>query len=318
MSDSIERSEFEGQVAIVTGGGRGLGRAYCLDLAARGAAVVVNDVGVDRDTDVALADQVVAEIHHRGGRAVAARESVTTAEGAQAIVDAALATFGSLEIVVNNAGFLRNNYFAELSDTQINEVLDVHLRAAFRVTQPAWRYMRERGYGRILLTSSAAGMLGLQGQANYASAKAGLFGLCKSLAIEGAPFGIRTNVLLPMALGATAIAQQDPVPGWRENYDWDARRKLDGREGVDSVTPLVAYLVSRRCQVSGEAFSAVAGRYARVFVGVTRGWFAPDAHRVTMEDIEQHLDVIRDREDFTVPGTLIDEVRAVAVEASRA
>jgi short-subunit dehydrogenase len=172
--------------------------------------------------------------------------------------------------------------------------------------------MRGKGYGRVVLTSSASGMFGLRGQANYCAAKAAIHGLCKALAIEGEACGIRVNGVIPMALGTTTIADGHPLPGWAEDADFEARAVLDGREGVDSVAPLVTFLASTACTVTGEMFSAVGGRYARVFVGVGAGWLASDAHSVTAEDIRDHLEAISVLDGFTVPASLHDEVTAVA------
>jgi NAD(P)-dependent dehydrogenase (short-subunit alcohol dehydrogenase family) len=301
-----EPISFDGQVVIVTGAGRGLGRGYCLDLARRGAAVVVNDL------DAAAADEVVAEIGAAGGTAVASPDSVATPDGGRAVVDRALEAFGTVDAVVNNAGFLRNGYFEELTLDRIDAILDVHVRGAFFVTQPAWTVMRAKGYGRVILTSSASGMFGLRGQANYCAAKAAAHGLCRGLAIEGEACGILVNAVVPMALGTTTIAEGHPLPGWDEDADFEARAVLDGREGVDTVVPLVTFLASRTCTVSGEMFSAVGGRYARVFVGVAPGWLAADVHCVTAEDIVRHLEAIRQLDGFSVPGSLHDEVKAVA------
>lgn len=295
-----------GQAVIVTGAGRGLGRGYCLDLARRGAAVVVNDF------DRVAAEDVVAEIRASGGTAVASRDSVATREGGRAVVERALEAFGTVDAVINNAGFLRNGYFEELNDESIDAILDVHVRGAFFVTQPAWAVMRGKGYGRVVLTSSASGMFGLRGQANYCAAKAAIHGLCLALAIEGEACGIGVNAIVPMALGTTTIADEQPLPGWAEDVDLEARALLDGREGVDSVAPLVTFLMSSACAVTGEMFSAVGGRYARVFVGVGAGWLAADPHSVSAEDIVDHLETIRQVDGFTVPTSLHDEVRAVA------
>jgi NAD(P)-dependent dehydrogenase (short-subunit alcohol dehydrogenase family) len=307
MTDQIS---FDGQVALVTGGGQGLGRGYCLDLARRGAAIVVNDISRE------AADDVVGAIQEDGGRAVASYDSVSTPDGGRAIVQRALDEFGTVDVVINNAGFLRNGYFEDLTVEQIDAVLDVHVRGAFFVTQPAWSVMREKGYGRLILTSSAGGMLALQGQANYATAKAALYGLCKALAFEGGEHGICVNTVLPMTLGATNIAANNPIPDWAKYWDAEARAKLDGREGVEPVVPLVTFLASNACALNGEAFSAVGGRFARVFVGITPGWLAQDAHAVSAEDIADQVGPIRDLDGFTVPVSLYDEVAEVAAAVS--
>src|SRR5688572_27426484 len=185
------RRAFDGRVAIVTGAGRGLGRAYALELARQGASVVVNDIGG--------AGAVVDEIVAAGGRAVASGDSVSTPEGGQAIVDRALDAFGAVDAVLNNAGIVRDRSFAKLERPDLEAVLDVHLRGAFHVSQPAFRAMKERGYGRLLFITSGSGLFGNFGQANYAAAKMGLVGLTRTVAIEGARYGIAANAIAPLA-----------------------------------------------------------------------------------------------------------------------
>src|SRR6185437_6308184 len=193
---------FDGEVAIVTGAGNGLGRAHALELASRGARVVVNDTGGDVEGNglgSSVAQAVVDQIAAAGGEAVADHHSVADPAGAQAIVQAALDTFGQLDIVVNNAGILRDGSFAKLTPDRVDPVFDVHLRGAFHVTRPAWEIMRGRKYGRIINTSSGSGLFGNYGQANYAAAKMGLIGLTRVLAIEGERLGIRVNAIAPIA-----------------------------------------------------------------------------------------------------------------------
>jgi NAD(P)-dependent dehydrogenase (short-subunit alcohol dehydrogenase family) len=295
-----------GHVALVTGGGRGIGRACCLELARLGAAVVVGDVaGVH-------ADEVVAEINRGGGDAIAAYGSVATEEGGRALVELALARFGTLDIVVNNAGILRNNYFKDLTVEQLEAVLDVHLRGAFFVTQPAWREMCDRRYGRVINMISASGMFSHQGLSNYAAAKTGLYGLTRALAFEGADHGIRVNAVMPNTMSATTIAEGNPIPDMERYNDPAVAAVLAPRASVAPIAPLVAYLASPACAVTGEAFSVVAGRYAQVFVGVTAGWVAPDVETVTVDDVVEHLDEIRDRQRYTVPENLFEENRTAA------
>src|SRR5438105_879159 len=187
---------FEGQVAVVTGVGRGLGRAHARDLARRGAAIVANDPGRD-EAGVSWADHAVAEIEAAGGSAAASHDSVATPEGGRAIVELALERFGRVDVVIHNAGSFNLGNFEDLTAAAIDDVLDVHLKGAFWVCRPAFEDMLERQYGRIVLTSSSAGLFGMGGLANYAAAKAGLLGLGKALAIEGADLGIKANCVLP-------------------------------------------------------------------------------------------------------------------------
>ncbi len=300
----MERVSFEDQVVIVTGGGRGLGRAYCLELAARGASVLVNDILEDS------ADQVAAEVRQAGGKAVASRASVATPEGGREIVESALEAFGTVDALINNAGILRNNLFEDLTVEQIDAVFDVNLRGTFFVTQPAWRIMKEKGYGRVVLTASAAGLFGRAGSVNYSATKAAMYGIGKALSFEGADHGIKVNTLLPRA--SSAITSKDPIPGFNRYYSPEMMQALDPRRGPELTAPLVAYLVSRECSVTGETFSSAFGRYARVFVGVAPGWLVADPQAVAIEDVVENLDAIRDRDGYTVPLSNFEETATVA------
>ncbi len=295
---------FDGQVAVVTGSGRGLGRAYAVELARRGAAVVVNDVSGEH------AREVAGEIEGAGGTALACEESVTTPEGAQAIVAAALERYGRLDALVNNAGFMRNAYVEQLAIEDFDAVLDVHLRGSFLVTRAAWPALRRAGEGRVVMTCSAGGLFAMQAECNYAAAKAGVYGLTKALSFEGREHGIRVNALLPMA--GTRIEAAQPVPDYERHYPEDVRAALAPRRHVRSVAPFVVYLASRACAVSGEAFSVGFGRFARVFVGETPGWIAPDESAVAPEELATRIDEIRALDDFAVPTDIYDEVRFIA------
>jgi NAD(P)-dependent dehydrogenase (short-subunit alcohol dehydrogenase family) len=288
---------FDGQVAIVTGAGNGLGRAHALLLAARGAQVVVNDLGGSVDGAGASAGPAVAvarEIEDAGGVALANTDSVATPEGGRALVVAALEAFGRLDIVVNNAGILRDRAFHNLRPDDLDLVLDVHLRGSFFVTVPAWRVMREAGYGRVVFTSSASGILGNFGQANYGAAKMGVVGMTRVLAIEGGPHGIRVNAIAPMA----RTRMTDGLLG--DMHDW-----LD----PELVAPVAAWLAHERCSVTGEVFTVGGGRVGRVFVGVTPGFFKPD---LTIEDVDAHLDEIRDEAGYVVPADSMGELPLLA------
>jgi NAD(P)-dependent dehydrogenase (short-subunit alcohol dehydrogenase family) len=300
----VERIALNDQVVVVTGSGKGLGRAYALELGRRGASVVVNDIPGTDD-----AEAVVEEIEREGGRAVSSYQDVSTRAGGQAIVDDALDAFGSLHGLVNNAGILRNNLFEDLTDEQIDSVLDVHVKGAFYVTQPAYHVMKENGYGRILNVSSNTAF-GLFGLINYATAKAGLFGLTTSLAIEGAEHGVLVNALFPNA--SSTIMENDPIPGFAEDERFMAAFDAVAHNyGPETIGPLVAFLVSPACAVTGEGISAMAGRYARVFYGHTRGWLSPSGHP-SAEEIAEHLDQIRDPEGALIPTSCRDEFEAVA------
>ena len=246
---------FDDQVAVITGAGGGLGRLYALELARRGASVVVNDLGGARDgtgSSSRPADDVVRKITDAGGSAVANYDSVTSLDGAQRIVQSAIDCFGRLDILINNAGILRDKSFAKMSPEMWQDVLAVHLHGAFNVTQPAFQIMRQQGYGRIVLTTSAAGLFGNFGQANYGSAKLALVGLMNTLKLEGAKYNIKVNTVAPLA---TTRLTQDVLPP-------DFADKLK----PEFVAPLVLYLCSEQCPASGGIYNAGMGHYSRATV----------------------------------------------------
>jgi NAD(P)-dependent dehydrogenase (short-subunit alcohol dehydrogenase family) len=290
---------FIDRVAIVTGAGGGLGRTYALDLASRGASVVVNDLGGATDGsggDASAAQKVVDEITAKGGRAVASHDSVSTPEGGAAIVATALDSFGSVDIVINNAGILRDKTFAKLEPKDTDAVLDVHLKGAFNVSQPAFRAMKEKGYGRFVFTASNAGLFGNFGQTNYGAAKAGLVGLSNVLALEGVKANIKSNVIAPIAATRMTMDLLGPLASSLE---------------PELVTPMVVYLASEANQYSHEIFSAGGGRYARVFIGLAPGWFAGKGTEVSAEDIASHIDDIRSEDGYSVPGSITDEIQGL-------
>lgn len=245
--------ELDGRVAIVTGSGGGLGRSHALALAARGAKVVINDLGGSRDGSGAgseMADAVVAEIVAAGGEAVANYDSVATPEGGQAIVQSALDAFGRIDIVINNAGILRDVSFAKLDPEALDLVLKVHLYGAFNVTRAAWDHMKEQKYGRVVSTASGSGLYGNFGQTNYAAAKLGIVGLTRSLAIEGAKYGITANAIAPVA---NSRMTEDIMPP-----------QLLERLQPEHVSPLVVFLASEACSDTGHVYSVGGGYLARV------------------------------------------------------
>jgi NAD(P)-dependent dehydrogenase (short-subunit alcohol dehydrogenase family) len=283
---------FDGRVAIVTGAGGGLGRQHALLLASRGALVVVNDLGGAVDgtgADVGAAQLVVDEIVAAGGEAVADGNSVATPEGGAAIVQTAIDTWGRVDIIVNNAGILRDKSFGNMTPELVNPVIDVHLRGAFHVTQPAWQHLRERSYGRIISTSSSSGLFGNFGQTNYGAAKMGLVGFTRVLAVEGAKYGIQANAVAPLAMTRMTETLLGPIG-----------EKL----APEYVSPLVAYLAHESCSVSGRVFSAGGGRIAEVFLGETRGYQSAD---LTPELVAENWDAITDREGYVVPANSSEE-----------
>lgn len=290
---------FDEQVAVVTGAGHGLGRTYAEELARRGAAVVVNDLGVDVHGlgSGPAAQVVVDEITKAGGRAVANMDSVATPEGGQAIIDTAVDNFGRVDIVINNAGILRDKSFHNLSFQEMDDIIDVHLRGAFYVSQPAYKLMREQKYGRFLFTSSAAGLFGNFGQTNYSAAKMALVGLSNTIAIEGAKNGIKSNAIAPIA--RTRLTEELLGP-------------MAEMLHPEFVTPLAMYLCSRECAVTHEIFSVGAGRYARAFVGVSDGWFSGKGTIPTAEEVAAHLDEVRDLGQYIVPDNANGELAVLA------
>jgi len=291
---------FDGRVAVITGAGGGLGKTYALELARRGAHVVVNDLGGAPDgsgKSTSMADVTVNEIKAAGGQAVASYDSVATPAGGEAIIKKAIDSFGRVDIVINNAGILRDKSFAKLEPQDLEIVLDVHLKGAFYVSQPAYRVMKEQNYGRFLFTASAAGIFGNFGQTNYGAAKMGLVGLSNVLAVEGAKNGIKSNVIAPIA--RTRLT---------ENLLGPIASALD----PSTVMPLACYLVSEACELSHEVFSVGGGRFARVFVGLAPGWFAGKGKVVSLEDVRDNLGRIMDEKNYIVPKSVGDEMRLIA------
>jgi len=291
---------FDGRVAIVTGAGGGLGRSYATELARRGARVVVNDLGGSVDGTGAehrAADAVVEAIRLNGGEALANYDSVATPKGGAAIVESALAEFGTVDIVVNNAGILRDRSFSNMSLEELHGVLDTHLKGAFYVSMPAFRAMKEKGYGRFVNTSSNSGLFGNFGQANYGAAKMGLVGLSNVLAIEGAKYGIASNVIAPVARTRMTETLLGPLADM-----------VDPQQ----VMPMVVYLCSEANQFTHEIFTAGGGRYGRIFIGTNEGWFAGSKVVPTVETIAANLDTIRDVTEYEIPATSNDELMILA------
>jgi NAD(P)-dependent dehydrogenase (short-subunit alcohol dehydrogenase family) len=299
--------EFTDQVVVVTGAGRGLGRLYATEFARRGASVVVNDLGGSmrgEGADASVADQVVQEIGAAGGTAVASHDSVDSPEGGAAIVQTAVDRFGRLDAVVSNAGIFNSVPFEELSPDDWRHMLRVHLDGGFYLGQPAYRVMKSQGYGRFVFISSSGGMFGQPLEAHYAAAKAGLVGLTNVIAIEGAEHGILANSVLPFGFSRMVTETVgDPKALEETGFLKIIQPEL--------VVPMVVYLASRACDFSHQNYSACAGRFARVFVGLGEGWLADPDSEPTADDIAAHLAEISATEPFTVPGSIFEEVFAV-------
>jgi len=272
---------FDNRVAVITGGGRGLGRSYALLLASKGAKIVVNDPGGSLRGDgveIDPAETVVREIKASGGEAVACTESVATPAGGKAIIQSALDHYGRIDILIHNAGNVRRGSLKEMTYEDFDAVLDVHLRGAFHVVRAAFPLMCKAGYGRLVLTSSIGGIYGNHNVVNYSVSKAGLIGLCNVVALEGAPEGVKCNIILPGAVTRMAegldISQYPPM-------------------GPELVAPVVGYLAHESCSVSGEMLVSVAGRVARAYVAETVGVYRPSW---TIDQVKDQIDAIRGNE----------------------
>lgn len=283
---------FDGKTVVVTGAGNGLGREYALELGARGANVVVNDLGVAPDGSgegSLAAERVAAEIEAAGGRAVPNFDSVATRDGGQSIVKTALDAFGRIDALIANAGILRDRSFGKMDDASFDAVIDVHLRGAFFTAQPAFLAMKEQGGGRIVFTASPVALFGTFGQPNYVAAKLGVVGLTTSVAIEGLRANVHANCVAPMA--ATRL-----TPGMTgktsHDHPFAARR----------VAPLVTYLCHESCPSTGHIYMAGHNFHARAAMMLGRGWVASD-DELTAEDVATHWDDIDSMVDARALGT---------------
>lgn len=299
--------DFTNQVAIVTGAGRGLGRLYAIELARRGASVVVNDLGGSmhgQGADASVADGVVDEIVGAGGTAVSSHDSVDSPEGAQAIVQTAVDSFGRLDAVVSNAGIFNSVPFDELSHEDWRRMLNVHLDGGFHLGQAAFRVMKSQGYGRMVFIASSAGMFGQPFEAHYSAAKAGLFGLTNTIAIEGAQYGILANTVLPFGYSRMVTETVSDPEFLKQSGFFQAIQP-------ELVVPIVVFLASRDCEFSHHNYSAGAGRFARVFVGLARGWLADAGSQPSAEDIAANLAAVSATQPFTIPMSIEEEVMAI-------
>jgi NAD(P)-dependent dehydrogenase (short-subunit alcohol dehydrogenase family) len=289
----VDTYTFEGRVAVITGAGRGIGRAYARLLAERGASVVVNDLGGSMQGtggDGAVAAAVAAEIDGGGGTAVADDNDVASAAGARALVDAALDRFGRLDVLINNAGIIRWAGLPEADLDNLERHLAVHVRGSFNTTRAAWPHMVERGYGRVVMTTSS-GIFGLPQNLSYAAAKAAVIGLTRSLATTSASHGIRVNLIAPAA--STRMA------GEADDTDGGSARPMS----PDLVAPMAAFLAHEACPVNGEIYEAGAGRFSRIFIASTPGYVSTNP---TIEDVAGHWEAINAESGYAVPTDLPD------------
>lgn len=289
---------FDDRVAVITGAGRGLGRAYALLLASQGARVVVNDPGGSLkgdDVDVGPAEAVVQEIKAAGGEAVACTDSVATPEGGQAIIDAAINNYGRIDILIHNAGNVRPGSLKEMSYEDFDSVIDVHFRGAFHVVRPAFPLMCEAGFGRIVLTSSIGGLYGNQNVVNYGMSKAGMIGLSNVAALEGEANNVKCNIIVPGAVTRMA-----------EGIDISAYPPM----GPELVAPVVGWLAHEECSITGEMFVSIAGRVAKAYIGETQGVYQGDW---SISDVGTQMDAIRDTDASVifpvVPSAHVDHIR---------
>ncbi|WP_018500629.1 SDR family NAD(P)-dependent oxidoreductase [Parafrankia discariae] len=298
MSEAtLPAARFDDRVAVITGAGRGLGRAYALLLGSLGAKVVVNDPGGSMSgegLDAGPAEQVVQEIIAAGGEAVASTDSVATAAGGQAIIDTAVDSFGRIDVLIHNAGTHRPAPLAEMTYEDFDAVLDVHLRGAFHVVRAAFPLMVAAGYGRIVLTSSIGGLYGNAGVVNYGVSKTGMIGLSNVAALEGAASGVKSNIIVPAAITRMA-----------EGIDTSAYPPMT----PELVAPTVGWLAHESCSITGEMLTSIAGRVARVFIAETPGVYQPSW---TVEQVGEQLETIRDTSDPwilpVVPSAHVDHI----------
>lgn len=278
---------FDGRVAVITGAGRGLGRAYAELLGSLGCKIVVNDNGSaikGEGSDATPAQDVVAAIKAAGGEALANADSVATPEGGRAIVQAALDAWGRIDVLIHNAGNVRYGTIRELSDEDLNAVLDVHLKGAFHVVRAAMGPMCDAGYGRVVLTSSIGGVYGNNRCVNYAMAKSGMIGLNNVIALEGEEFNVKSNVIVPAAVTRMA-----------DGLDTSLYPPM----GPELVAPMVGWLAHEDCSVSGEVYAAVAGRMAEMYIAETSGAYQPSW---TIDEVAANIATIRDKSDPKVFG----------------
>ncbi|MFG1923317.1 SDR family NAD(P)-dependent oxidoreductase [Cryptosporangium sp. NPDC048952] len=297
---------FDGRAVVVTGAGRGIGRAYARLLGDLGAKVVVNDLGstiAGSGADDGPAQTVVKEIIDAGGTAVADTSDVSTPAGGAAPIALAVERFGRIDAVINNAGNVRFGALPDLALETLESLLSVHVKGAFNTSAAAWPHFLTQDYGRIVLTGSI-GMFGLPDNLPYATAKAAMIGMARSMSQTAAGHDITVNVIAPNAMTRMAGGPSEGMDSLREQ----GRDSSGGAMDPALVAPMAAYLASEACAVSGEVFLAGAGRFAHLFVGVTEGYLPSDPQKTTVEDVATNLDRIKDHDGFHVPDSLMAAV----------
>lgn len=294
---------FDGRVAVVTGAGRGIGRAYAHLLGELGAKVVVNDLGgtmAGEGADAGPAQSVAAEINDAGGTAVADTSDVSDPAGGARAVETALEKFGRVDVVINNAGNVRFGGLPTVDSANIESHLAVHVKGAFNTSHAAWPHMLSQNYGRIVITTSI-GMFGLPDNLGYATAKAAVLGMANSMTVSAGEHDIKINVIAPNAMTRMAGAPSDGMDQLRAERD-----PVAAQMDPALVAPMVGYLAHEACEFSGQAYLAGGGRFAHLFVGVTDGYLPPEPHKATIEDVAENLGRINDRSDYYVPTSLMD------------
>ncbi len=306
---------FDEKTVVITGAGGALGRAYALEIAARGGAVVVNDLGgsiAGEGASSEMADETVAQVVAAGGKAVASYDDVASPEGAQAIIRMALDNFKRVDAVIANAGNMRSGRIEDLTADDLDSLLAVHVRGSFNIAKAAWPHMVKQGGGRIVFTSSSGGMLGIPKLAVYGAAKGGVVGLMHVLSEEGAPLGILCNAVMPNA-GSRMAAGSDGLLG---DAEW-AKPLLPAFHPPYSAG-LVAYLAHESCTSTHAIYSALGGRIARVFIGATKGWNGPVGRPPSVEEVAANFETIRDDTlGYRIPANALDEFRIVAADRTQ-